>query len=144
MTELPSRFIDSIHHVFGDAGREWLPRLPEIVACCRAKWRLREGEVSSELSLNYVEFTATSSGDPVVLKIGVPHAELLTEMEALRLYGGRRAVRLLDSDRELGGERGHLHQRPRPRPGLLTRHLRAGRSGAGLAGHRPLGPRAGS
>lgn len=99
---LPSRFIDNVHGVFGDAGRQWLMRLPTIVARCRAKWRLREGVMSPDMSLNYLEFTTTASNEAVALKVGVPHAELLPEVEALRLYGGRRAVRLLDADRELG------------------------------------------
>lgn len=43
-----------------------------------------------------------ADAQPVALKVGVPHAELFSEMEALGLYGGKRAVRLLDADRELG------------------------------------------
>jgi streptomycin 6-kinase len=54
------------------------------------------------MSLNYIEFTTTIAGEPVALKVGVPHPELYSEMEALALYAGRRAVRLLDADRELG------------------------------------------
>ena len=99
---LPSRFIDNIHRVFGDAGREWLVRLPGIITGCRAKWRLDDGVMSPDMSLNYLEFTTTASGEAVALKVGVPHAELLTEMEALRLYGGRRVVRLVDADPGLG------------------------------------------
>jgi streptomycin 6-kinase len=101
MMHLPSRFIDNIHRVFGDAGRQWLTRLPGIVVRCRAKWRLRDGVTSPDMSLNYLEFTNTDAGEAVALKIGVPHAELLTEVEALRLCEGRRVVRMLDADREL-------------------------------------------
>ena len=99
---LPSEFIDAVHRIFGDRGREWLPRLPGIVAQCRATWELDPGIICSTMSMNYIEFTATAAGEPVALKVGVPHAELFTEMEALRLYNGRGAVRLLDRDRELG------------------------------------------
>jgi streptomycin 6-kinase len=52
--------------------------------------------------MNYIEFTATTAGEPVALKVGVPHAELFTEMQALRLYDGRGAARLVAADRELG------------------------------------------
>jgi streptomycin 6-kinase len=99
---LPSQFIDTVQRVFGDAGRAWLPRLPDILTQCRAKWGLSVGFPSSSISLNYLEFTTTTAGEPVALKVGVPHSELYTEMEALTLYGGRRAVRLLDADRDLG------------------------------------------
>jgi len=54
------------------------------------------------MSMNYIEFNTTTTGEPVALKVGVPHAEAFTEMEALRLYDGRGAARLLDADRELG------------------------------------------
>jgi streptomycin 6-kinase len=54
------------------------------------------------MSMNYIEFATTAAGEPVTLKVGVPHAELFTEMEALRLYDARGAVRLLDVDRDLG------------------------------------------
>jgi streptomycin 6-kinase len=100
--ELPERFLESVPRVFGDAGREWLPRLPKLVRRCREKWGLREGVASPDMSLNYLEFTTTGTGEAVALKVGVPHAELFTEMEALELYAGGRAVRLLDADRELG------------------------------------------
>ena len=54
------------------------------------------------MSMNYIESTTTLVGEPVALKVGVPHKELFTEMEALRLYGGKGAARLMDADRELG------------------------------------------
>ena len=53
-------------------------------------------------SMNYIEFGHTAAGEPVALKVGVPHTELFTEMEALCLYDGRGAARLLDADRDLG------------------------------------------
>ena len=108
---LPPAFIDKVHRIFGDEGREWLPGLPGIVARCRHRWGLCEGTMCPDMSMNYIEFTTTAAGEPVALKVGVPHAELFTEMEALRLYKGGRAARLLDADRELGAI---LMQRLRP------------------------------
>jgi len=95
-------FQDRIGRVFGDAGRVWLDRLPALLDKCRARWRLSTGQASPHTSLNYLELTSTADGRPVALKVGVPHAELFSEMEALRLYAGRGAVALLDADRELG------------------------------------------
>jgi streptomycin 6-kinase len=100
--QLSPEFIATIHRVFGDDGRVWLPCLPDILAQCRSRWDLREGASFAGMSLNYLEFTTTADGEPVALKVGVPHSELYTEMEALALYDGHRAVRLLDADRELG------------------------------------------
>lgn len=99
---IPPELAEKVPRIFGDAGRAWLPRLPEIVATCRERWGLAEGTPCPTMSMNYIEFTTTAAGEPVALKVGVPHEELLTEMEALALYDGRRAVRLLDADRHLG------------------------------------------
>jgi len=99
---LPAGFKETVSRVFGDSGRAWVLLLPEIVARCHARWGLPEGVPCAAMRMNYIEFTTTPEGDPVALKIGVPHAELFTEMEALQLYGGRAAARLFDADRELG------------------------------------------
>src|SRR5262245_51158515 len=98
---LPPQFIANVHRVFGDRGRQWLPCLPYILAQCRGKWGLGEGGMCPTMRMNYIEFTTTAAGEPVALKVGVPHAEFFTEMETLRLYDGRGAARLLDVDREL-------------------------------------------
>lgn len=100
--QLPAVFVEKVHRIFGNSGRKWLPELSNIVGLCREKWGLREGVMCSAMSMNYIEFSTTVSGAAVVLKVGVPHAELFTEMEALRLYGGKGAVCFLDADRELG------------------------------------------
>lgn len=115
---LPPEFPDTVYRVFGTRGREWLPRLPGIVARCRDRWGLCEGVASPTMSMNYIEFTTTSTGEPVALKVGVPHPELFTEMEALDLYNGRGAARLLGADRELGAI---LMQRLQP--GTMLWHI---------------------
>ncbi len=98
----PPQFIEKVHRIFGDRGREWLPRLPGILARCRDQWGLGEGVMCPDMGMNYIEFTTTVDGKPVALKVGVPHAELFTEMEALCLYDGRAAARLVDADCDLG------------------------------------------
>ena len=112
MMHLPPEFTERVHRVFGDRGRAWLPSLPGVVARCRDTWGLREGAVCPNASMSYIELTHTAAGEPVALKVGVPHRELFTEMEALRLYDGRGAARLLEADRELGA--------------ILMQHLRPG------------------
>ena len=109
--EFPPVLIEKVHRIFGDKGRQWLPGLPDLIVQCREKWGLRECVMCGNMSMNYIEFATLESGESVALKVGVPHAELFTEMEALRLYGGGRAARLLDADRELGAI---LMQRMRP------------------------------
>jgi streptomycin 6-kinase len=54
------------------------------------------------LSYNYVCTVLQADGTPAVLKIGVPNRELTSEIETLRLYGGRGACRLLEADADQG------------------------------------------
>ncbi|MCD6287172.1 MAG: phosphotransferase [Anaerolineae bacterium] len=100
--QIPPQLIEKVHRIFGDKGRAWLPLLPTIVTQCREKWNLATGVICPTMGMNYIEFTTTAGGEAVALKVGVPHEELFTEMEALALYDGRVATRLLDADRELG------------------------------------------
>jgi len=100
--QIPPGFIEKVHRVFGNKGRAWLSHLPTILTRCRKKWDLAEGTICPAMSMNYIEFTTTAGGEAVALKVGVPHEELFTEMEALALYNGRGAARLLGADRELG------------------------------------------
>jgi streptomycin 6-kinase len=55
-----------------------------------------------DLSYNYVAPAVRADGAGVVLKLGVPNPELLTEIAALRHYDGRGIVQLLDADEEVG------------------------------------------
>ncbi len=102
MTELPNGFKKNVLKNFGDRGRDWIPRFPDILEECRARWRLTLGAPMEDLSINYVTFAKTETGEEVVLKIGVPHREMETEIEALQIYNGRRMVRCLDADLRLG------------------------------------------
>ena len=78
-------------------GREWLDRLPGLVAGCAYHWGLRlgtpfRGEVS------YVAPAITASGSEVVLKVNFPSEESEHEAVALRHWGGSGAVKLLEED----------------------------------------------
>ena len=88
--------------VHGAAGVEWLDRLPAIIAGCAQRWSLTILPPFEDLSYNYVTPALREDGTPVVLKAGVPHRELLGEMEALRVFSGEGAVRLLEADPDQG------------------------------------------
>jgi streptomycin 6-kinase len=98
----PAEFERRVIGVFGERGAAWLPRLPELLAGLAGRWKLRLGPVFAAASVNYVAAAELADGTPAVLKVGVPNPELLTEIEALRLYAGQGAVRLLDADPEQG------------------------------------------
>jgi streptomycin 6-kinase len=98
----PSALVEKVSRFFGDEGEAWLADLPNLLERCRAKWDLHDTVMAPFMSINYIEFAATPDGEPVALKVGVPHPELFTEMEALSIYAERGTVPLIDADRDLG------------------------------------------
>jgi streptomycin 6-kinase len=113
---LPPLFVTTISSTFGADGKRYLAELPALLDEAAGRWDLTLGEPFL-LSYNYVcaatrpyptgtmstsVSTGSASAQEVVLKIGVPHREMTSEMEALRLYDGRGAVRLIASDAEKG------------------------------------------
>jgi len=92
----------AITNLFGDEGIAWLARLPGLIAEIEARWDVTVGPPLPDLSFNYVAPAVTAGGEQGILKLGVPHRELASEIGALRLYDGRGAARLLAADAELG------------------------------------------
>lgn len=101
MERIPAAFAAKMAVVHGNAEREWVARLPELLDDLGERWELQLGDPFS-LSYNYVTAATRSDATPVVLKVGVPHRELDSEREALRHYGGRATVRLLAEDEANG------------------------------------------
>ncbi len=102
MRIIPDKFARFMVELHEEEGLRWLSRLPDIIAACEQRWSLEVGPPFAALSYNYVAPAVRADGVEVVLKVGIPHLELMTEIEALRLYDGRGIVRLLDEDREQG------------------------------------------
>lgn len=100
--KLPEHFINTIQGTFGEKGRLWLQQLPALIQACAVRYELQVQTAVSNLSYNYVAPATRADGTEVMLKIGVPHRELLTEMASLQLCQGQGAVKLLASDAELG------------------------------------------
>lgn len=88
--------------LYGDAGTAWLAGLPALLDECARRWSLTLLPPFANLSYNYVAPAVAADGSAVVLKLGVPNRELLTEAEALRIYAGRGSIRLLGGDPEAG------------------------------------------
>ncbi|MGI8854278.1 MAG: aminoglycoside phosphotransferase family protein [Thermomicrobiales bacterium] len=82
----------------GAAGRAWLDRLPVIVDACARRWELTLGAPLVPLSYNYIVPARRTDGSTAILKVCVPTGEFALQVEALRLFDGRGAVRLLASD----------------------------------------------
>ena len=99
---LSKDFKRRITGVWGEEGRAWLDQLPALITTCQERWNLSIQAPLSDLSYNFVAPVARDDGTEAILKMGVPNAELITEIEALRLYNGSMTVKLLEADPDLG------------------------------------------
>lgn len=102
MRSIPETFARRMAALHGAAGGAWLERLPGLIADCERRWSLTVLPPFPDLSYNYVAPAIRADGANLVLKLGAPHYELLTEIAALRLYNGRGIARLLDADPDWG------------------------------------------
>jgi streptomycin 6-kinase len=102
MFTLSQSFRHRINSVWGERGKAWLDHLPTLVTRCTEEWRLSVQTFVPALSYSFVAFVVTADGTEAVLKICVPDSELMTEIEALRMYQGGPVVDLLEADTRLG------------------------------------------
>ncbi|HSI98622.1 MAG TPA: aminoglycoside phosphotransferase family protein [Gaiellaceae bacterium] len=81
-------------------GAEWLKSLPSLAEACAEGWSLRLGAPFEDGHVSFVIGVETEDGARAVLKINFPEEETEREPDALRLWDGRAAVRLLAYDPE--------------------------------------------
>jgi streptomycin 6-kinase len=87
----------------GPAGVEWLERLPALVTEIERRWALSTGSPYPGVLANWVAPATLADDTPAILKLSFPgDKEFRTESEALRLFDGRGACRLLRLDRDRG------------------------------------------
>jgi streptomycin 6-kinase len=96
MRRIPEAFAARMIEVHGERGVEWLRSLPALLDELAGRWALHVDEPFAALSYNYVAPAVRADGTETVLKVGVPHKELFSEMDALRLYDGSGMARLLE------------------------------------------------
>jgi streptomycin 6-kinase len=93
---VPDRLKKLAHHA---TGGPWLAALPRLLAELTAQWDLRLGEPYAGANVSYVA-DARRGNERVVLKVQWPHEESIHEADALRVWDGAGAVRLLAHDAE--------------------------------------------
>jgi streptomycin 6-kinase len=80
----------------GAEGAGWLDGLPAQIAQIQQAWSLQVGgALDSNANCSWIAPVRLEDGSEAILKIGFPHSEARHEAEALRVYDGRGAVRLL-------------------------------------------------
>ncbi len=100
--QLPNYFIKTIQGTFGEKGQMWLKQLPVLIETVQKRYDLTVLHPVPNLSFNYVAPAIRGDGTEVMLKLGVPHKELTSEIASLRLCAGRGTVRLIEGDEAQG------------------------------------------
>src|SRR5437588_3831992 len=81
---------------FGAEGTRWLEDLPARVAELEQAWSLTAGPAfDTDGQVSWAAPVQIADGSDAVLKISIPHPEARREADALRVYDGQGAVRLL-------------------------------------------------
>jgi streptomycin 6-kinase len=76
----------------------WLERAPDLVAQCVEEWGLQLGEPYEPGAAGYAVRVELEDGRQAVLKLIYPHRESEHEVDALALWDGHGAVKLLARD----------------------------------------------
>ncbi len=97
----PEPFSANIRNSFGKDGETFLAALPSLIEETSQRWGLSDVQAVPNLSYNFVAF-AKQGKHEVILKLGVPNDEIVSEMNTLKLFNGEGACRLLDCDEAKG------------------------------------------
>jgi streptomycin 6-kinase len=93
---------DNLKHLSrSQAGRDWLAELPDLISGAISHWALEDiGEPFAGSSVSYAVpaiYRNAGQTSAVVLKLQFPHPECLHEADALRIWDGDGAIRLIDT-----------------------------------------------
>jgi streptomycin 6-kinase len=95
---LPKAIVRAVAVDPGLTHGEWLERVPDLVDEWSKEWELRLGEPYVAGAAGHTVRAELPDGTPAVLKLVYPHRESEHEADALALWNGDGAVRLLARD----------------------------------------------
>ena len=104
MTDLTTRhptLARNVADTWGPAGRQWLDQLPVQLTAVAGRLGVQLGD-PFDLTFHWVSRAVAGDGTPVVVKLGPTAGHLDREAEALGIFAGHGAVRLLDTDPTTG------------------------------------------
>ncbi len=87
----------SIVNTYGEQGRAWLNRLPELVLKAALNFKLQDLKEVENLSCNYV-LSGTQENHPIILKLGFDSQALNQESFALKCFADYGAAKILAED----------------------------------------------
>lgn len=94
--------VETATRTWGEEGRAWAERLPDLVASFCEEWGLTLKTADYTFSYSFVVPVQRASGEAAVLKLRVPNGDFLCELNALAIYAGEGMCRLLESDAARG------------------------------------------
>ncbi|MFD2082952.1 streptomycin 6-kinase [Actinopolymorpha cephalotaxi] len=96
---IPDRLAHIVVSEFGDVGRDWLARLPRLVADAAGAWQLQVGApFEPGGNVGWVAPVRRADGSDAALKVECPGHRNPWAARGLHHWAGRGAARLLDSD----------------------------------------------
>jgi len=96
---IPNRLARTVVSAFGDVGRNWLARLPSLVADAASVWQLDVGApFEPGGNVSWVAPVRRADGSDAVLKVECPGHRNSWAAKGLQHWAGRGAPRLFDSD----------------------------------------------
>lgn len=96
---IPDRLAHIVVSAFGDVGRDWLARLPSLVADAACAWQLQVGApFEPGGNVGWVAPVRRADGSDAVLKVECPGHRNPWAANGLQHWAGRGAARLFDSD----------------------------------------------
>ncbi len=87
----------NVINVWGDTGREWLKRLPNIIDALSVHWKLSDVMPVENMSYNYIAFAKQHHNTHVVLKCGCDQALIENEYRALKHWDDLGSIRVIES-----------------------------------------------
>jgi len=102
MIKIPDSLVRKASGFQNGLGREWLENLPGLVDVLTGEWNLSLERTFDYPSLSFVSLARQPDGSRRVLKAGFLYDEISSEIDSLRFYDGRGAVRLLNADKKRG------------------------------------------
>lgn len=100
--DIHKRLAENQLHYHGEAGREWLERLPALALEITRRWQLTLEPPFTNGFVDYVTPVRRVDGSPAVLKLCFVDGEFASGAAALRAYDGRTAVGLIEADLDAG------------------------------------------
>ncbi|HET6864268.1 MAG TPA: aminoglycoside phosphotransferase family protein [Solirubrobacteraceae bacterium] len=96
---IPDRLARTVVAAFGDVGRNWLARLPSLVADAASAWELDVGApFEPGGNVGWVAPVRRADGSHAALKVECPGHSNPWAAKGLQYWAGRGAARLLESD----------------------------------------------